>query len=78
LRELVLSYRVPSTWATRFGLQHLQLSLIGRNLAFFYKNVPHIDPESSRATDSSLQGVEHYEAYHPSTRSIGFAVHARF
>jgi iron complex outermembrane receptor protein len=78
LRELVLSYRVPANWATRLGLQDLQLSLIGRNLAFFYKNVPHIDPESSRATDSSLQGVEHYEAYHPSTRSIGFAVHARF
>lgn len=78
LRELVLSYRVPGNVLNRIGVQDLEVSLIGRNLAFLHKNVPHIDPESSRGTASSLQGFQHYEAYHPSARSIGLGVRARF
>jgi iron complex outermembrane recepter protein len=78
VREVVLGYRVPGAMSARLGTQDLQLSLIGRNLGFLFKNVPNIDPESSLGTDASVQGYQNYHAYYPTTRSLGFGINARF
>lgn len=76
LREMKLSYRVPRSVYSKIGLQNLNVSLIGSNLFFIYKNVPNINPEATLGTGGTNSYVE-YTSY-PSERSFGFAVNASF
>lgn len=75
LREVSLGYALPKNWFKKAGIQEINLSLVGRNLAYLLKNVPHIDPDHAIST-SNIQGLEGAAA--PSTRSIGFNLHLRF
>ena len=70
LREVSLSYTLPNGLFNN-TFRNVSLSLIGRNLAILYKNIPHIDPESV-ASSSNAQGVEGGAL--PSLRSYGFSV----
>ena len=56
-------------------LQSANLSLVGRNLFFFYKDAP-FDPNVSLSTGNGLQGVDVYA--NPSTRSIGLNLNVTF
>lgn len=76
LRELKLSYRVPSKVVSKIGLQNLNVSFIGSNLFFIYKNVPNVNPEATLGTGGVNPYVE-YTSY-PSARSFGFAVNTSF
>ncbi|MBE8719453.1 SusC/RagA family TonB-linked outer membrane protein [Sphingobacterium pedocola] len=73
LREVVLSYQLPSKWlqgGPRF-IKGASVGLEGRNLWLIKDNVPHIDPEVNLFGPSSLgEGVEFNSV--PSTRTIGF------
>ena len=51
------------------------LSLVGRNLFFFYKDAP-FDPNVSLSTGNGLQGIDVYAT--PSTRSIGLNLNVTF
>lgn len=75
LRELTLSYDLPSAWTSRASLNGLQISLIGRNLWLWTPDEnPHIDPETiSEATN--VQGFEYGQM--PTARSIGFTISVR-
>jgi TonB-linked SusC/RagA family outer membrane protein len=75
LREVRLSYAVPTSLANKFHLQGVTFSLIGRNLAFLQKNAPHIDPETAFNTGNG-QGLESLQL--PTTRSYGFNVNITF
>lgn len=76
LRELSFSYQFPKTWMERTGfIKDAQLSFIGRNLFFFYKDAP-FDPDASLSTDNNNQGVDAYGM--PATRSIGFNLKLTF
>jgi TonB-linked SusC/RagA family outer membrane protein len=70
LRQLQLSYRIPSKMLNDSFLADMSFSLVARNVGILYKNVPHIDPESAFSDDNGSQGQEFGQL--PSARSIGF------
>jgi len=72
LRELSFGYTIPLKWK---GIKSLNVSAVGRNLFFFYKDAP-FDPEVSITTSNSLQGMDAFNL--PSTRSYGLTLTAKF
>lgn len=76
MRELRLSYRVPQNLCGKIGLNNLNISLIGSNLFYIYKNIPNVNPESNLGTGGTNPYVE-YTSY-PSTRSFGFSLNTSF
>ncbi len=75
LREVSLGWALPKTWLARSGLAAARVSLVGRNLAVLFKNLPHIDPDLS-VSSSNWQGNEGGAV--PATRSIGFNLNFNF
>jgi len=72
LRQMMLTYTLPKRIFRNALVDDLQLSLVGRNLAILYKEVPHIDPESAFSSNNGDQGQEFGQI--PSARSIGFNI----
>ena len=70
LREFSLGYNFPKSK----GFQ-LNLSLVARNLFFFYKKAP-FDPEISAGTSQTFEGIAGFTQ--PSLRSIGLSLNAKF
>ncbi|ACU64192.1 SusC/RagA family TonB-linked outer membrane protein [Chitinophaga pinensis] len=66
LRELTLTYRVPSKWLKGRVFRAADISAVGRNLLLFAK-IPNVDPDS---------GVDNLQT--PSTRSIGVNLNLKF
>jgi len=78
LREVVLTYKIPSKILEGTFIQGLSMSVIGRNL-FLWTPASNqfIDPESSTfGTDLQAQFGEF--SANPSTRSLGFSLKANF
>ena len=72
LRELSIGYSIPRSILEKTHIfSGIDLSLIGRNLFFLYKDAP-FDPDAVMSTGNSLQGVDVFGI--PSTRSIGFNI----
>ncbi|KOS06433.1 TonB-dependent receptor [Flavobacterium akiainvivens] len=78
LREVVLSYKLPTKVLEGTFIQGLTFSLIGRNLFIWTpSNNQYIDPEvSTFGTDLQAQFGEF--SANPSTRSYGFSLKANF
>ncbi|MCW3467504.1 SusC/RagA family TonB-linked outer membrane protein [Chitinophaga nivalis] len=76
LREVSLGYTLPKKTVGKIGFQSINVSLIGRNLLYFYKSLPNIDPEAAIGTQMSTQGIEYGTT--PATRSFGAAIRASF
>ncbi|MCE7995420.1 MAG: SusC/RagA family TonB-linked outer membrane protein [Roseivirga sp.] len=76
LREMALTYRVPSSMLSNTFLNSASFSVVGRNLFFISKKIDNFDPESSYSTTSFAQGVLYYNL--PSLRSYGFTVNLSF
>jgi hypothetical protein len=74
LREVSLSYGLPESWVSRWGLNGVDLSLVGRNLAL-WTDARHIDPETS-LEGTNIQGFESFQM--PSVRSFGLNVTVRY
>ncbi len=74
LREVKLTYSLPSKLFTNGPFQSVDISLLGRNLAILMKNVPNVDPESAYGS-GNIQGFENGQ--HPSTRSMGFSINVK-
>ncbi|MCQ2307458.1 MAG: SusC/RagA family TonB-linked outer membrane protein [Bacteroidales bacterium] len=73
LRELTVSYTLPKKWIekTKF-FQNVSVSVTGRDLFYFYKNLPdNINPEGTLGTGNA-QGLE-YGSY-PMTRAFLFSL----
>lgn len=75
LREVNLSYRVPSKYMKKFKLQGATVGIIGRNL-FLYTKYTGVDPETSLTGASNAQGIDYFN--NPGTRSYGFNVKLNF
>jgi hypothetical protein len=56
-------------------VKNLRLSLVSRNLFFFYLDAPY-DPDIAMSTGTGLQGVDAYSI--PSTRSFGLNLAIKF
>ncbi len=72
LREFQIGYNLP---ITNDFIKELNLSLIGRNLFFFFKNAP-FDPEISVNTSPTSEGIASFSQ--PQTRSFGASLRAIF
>jgi len=75
LREVKLSYTLPSQWIKKIGLQSATISAVGRNLWIIFKNVPNIDPETAFNTGNA-QGLEDLTL--PTVRNFGFNINLKF
>ncbi|WP_281336554.1 SusC/RagA family TonB-linked outer membrane protein [Flavobacterium eburneipallidum] len=78
LREVVLSYNLPSNILKGTGLNNLTVSIIGRNLFLWTPaSNQYIDPEAS-TFGTDLEGQFGEFSANPSTRSLGFSLKANF
>ncbi|KQR70925.1 SusC/RagA family TonB-linked outer membrane protein [Pedobacter sp. Leaf176] len=75
LREVKLSYNLPSKWLKPLNLQGVSVSLVGRNLWIIHRNVEDIDPEVAFNTGNG-QGLESLS--NPTTRSYGLNLNIKF
>ena len=57
LREVTLSYGLPDSWVSRWGVNGVDLSLVGRNLAL-WTDARHLDPETA-LEGTNVQGFEY-------------------
>jgi hypothetical protein len=57
-------------------LSEVQISLVGRNLFFFYNAMNDVDPESGYSSGNTGGGFEHNAI--PTLRSLGFNVKIGF
>jgi len=76
LRELSLSYSLPSEMLDNSFFRSISLSLVGRNLFFLSKKADGVDPEASVAIGNNGQGAFYYNM--PSTRRFGFNLNVTF
>ena len=76
LREFVLGYSIPRNIISGTFIQGATVSVIGRNLFFFTKDIPHVDPEALLGTGNSGLGL--IVANLPTPRSIGLNINLKF
>jgi len=76
-REATITYNLPQGITNKLHFQGLSLSLIGRNLFYIYKTLPHgLDPEVVVGSAWYSQGIDGGAG--APTRSYGLSLHARF
>ncbi|MEA5141227.1 SusC/RagA family TonB-linked outer membrane protein [Arcicella rigui] len=75
LRQIILSYRLPSGFLKSLGVQSASVSLVGRNLLILYKETENFDPEQG-LTNGAAQGIESIGL--PRTRSFGVNLNLKF
>jgi TonB-linked SusC/RagA family outer membrane protein len=71
LRELRLGYSLPSSMLGNSPFRNVNISLVGRNLAILFSNLPYLDPQMVTGS-GNVQGLENAQV--PSTRSVGVNV----
>lgn len=76
LREVTLGYKLPASVSKTLGMSSMRVSLIGRNLMYFWKTLKNLDPETVVGNQWYRQGVD--EGSLPATRSYGFSINASF
>ena len=76
LRELVIGYSLPAKLTGRMHFNNIRISLIGRNLFYFYRTLKNIDPEATIGSNWIRQSVD--EGSMAATRSMGFSVNLDF
>jgi iron complex outermembrane recepter protein len=76
MREASLSYNLPKSISDKLHFQNIRVSVIGRNLFYFYRTLDNLDPEVAIGTSWNRQGVD--EGSLAATRSYGFSIHASF
>jgi len=75
LREVSLSYTLPSKYLENSFINSLTLTAIGRNLWIIDKSLPYGDPEAGLSS-GNLQGYQ--SGAYPSTKDYGFSVKLEF
>lgn len=75
LREVSLGYTAPQKWTSGTAVSRVSLALTARNLLYFYKKTPNIDPESNTTSDNG-QGIA--ATVYPTTRNIGVSLKVSF
>jgi hypothetical protein len=75
LRQMSVTYTVPSSVVANWPIGGLAVSLIGRNLAILYKNSPYTDPEAG-LTAGNIQGYQ--SGAYPAVREFGMNVTLKF
>jgi iron complex outermembrane receptor protein len=76
LREVVIGYSLPAKITGKLHFNNIRVSLIGRNLLYFYRTLKYIDPEATIGSNWIRQSVD--EGSMAATRSFGFSVNFDF
>lgn len=69
LREFTLAYTLPQSLLSKGPIASIQVSLVGRNLFFFHRATPSIDPDYTQGTGTVSEGFQSFAL--PATRSYG-------
>lgn len=77
MREISLSYNLPTAWASKIGASKFTFSAYGRNLFFIYRSIKDMDPEATTAGSKWSQNISN-AGTNPATRSIGCMLRASF
>ena len=77
MREATLSYTIPTKLANRLKMQAFTFSIYGRNLFYFYKTLPYLDPEEGVGTNWVSQATSSGQG-NAATRSIGASIRLTF
>ena len=77
MRELALSYNLPSKLAAKVGAKRLQLSVFGRNLFYLYRTIKDMDAEQTVAGSRWWQTVNN-AGTNPSSRTYGLMLRTSF
>ena len=75
MRELSLGYVLPQAWFAHTPIKYVKVSLVGRDLFYFYKAAP-INPEGAFSRSDYAQAFE--LASMPPTRAYGLTVNVKF
>ncbi|CAN5636149.1 SusC/RagA family TonB-linked outer membrane protein [soil metagenome] len=73
LREVTLSYRMPSAWPERLGLNSVTVTMAGRNL-WRSQLTPGLEPESNLDSQSTLQRHSFFPTPMPQQFILGFTI----
>lgn len=76
LRELSLGYQLPKEITKRFGCENLTISVYGRNLFYFFKNLKEMDAEAGDGTNWIWQAIAGNSS--AASRSFGISLSAKF
>ncbi|MFN4147052.1 MAG: SusC/RagA family TonB-linked outer membrane protein [Runella sp.] len=76
LREMALSYAIPSKVLSKTPFQGAALSLVGRNLFFLMNKAKGFDPELTAGAQNTTVGLESFSM--PSTRTFGLNLNLSF
>lgn len=77
LREITLSYTVPVRLRSKLKMQNLTFSAYGRNLFYFYKSLPGLDPEEGVGTNWVSRATS-VGGGNAATRSMGGSIRFSF
>jgi TonB-linked SusC/RagA family outer membrane protein len=77
MREISLSYTLPSKLSTKLGVGRLQVSVFGRNLFYLYRTIKDMDAEQLSAGSYWSTGLNN-AGTNPSSRSYGVMLRASF
>lgn len=75
LREVSVSYMLPTTIASKLGMKEVEIGVSGRNLLII-TDFPGIDPEVNLTGSSRGRGLDYFT--NPATKSYLFNLRARF
>lgn len=76
MREAVVGYTLDNKIAKKVGMNNLRVSLIGRNLFYFWKTIENLDPEAPVGNQWFSQGVDFGST--AASRSFGISLNANF
>jgi len=76
MRELALTYNLPQSLTSKIKAQHVSLTAFGRNLFYFYKSLPHLDPEAGVGTNYVSRAAVGGSG--AATRSLGLSLRMNF
>ncbi|HEY4064627.1 MAG TPA: SusC/RagA family TonB-linked outer membrane protein [Puia sp.] len=76
LREVAITYSIPSKSLGTKVLKGIDVSLAGRNLWLIHKNVPYADPEQGQASGNSSIGFQN--GAYPTIRTVSAIVKFKF
>jgi TonB-linked SusC/RagA family outer membrane protein len=75
MREITVSYNIPTTVSSKWGIKNMSVALVSRNPFIIHKNVPNVDPDSNY-NNGNGQGLEYGSL--PSRKSWGFNLNVKF
>ncbi len=79
LREVVITYSLPSKLFRKTSISKIDLSLVGRNLLYFFPSAFHdIDVDQYPGRDQFNSISREYNLQTPTTRSYGFNINVVF